>query len=53
MAKCKGIIGKMLGHKWVYKVVPADRFGPGIFYTHGQGPYTIITVCSRCGVKHI
>lgn len=57
MTKCKGLLGKLLGHKWVKtdKAVPADHFGPGIFFMHGQGPYMIKTetVCNRCGVKHV
>lgn len=57
MAKCKGLLCKLLGHKWAKKdkAVPADHFGPGIFFMHGQGPYMIKTetVCSRCEVKHV
>lgn len=57
MSKCKGLLGRVFGHKWVKtdRAVPADRVVPGIFFMHGQGPLMIKTetVCKRCGVKHV
>jgi hypothetical protein len=51
--KCTGLMGRIFGHKWKegQVVAPAEKYGPGIFFMHGEGPFQILKEikCQRCG----